>query len=1168
MPQAIPAVVAAISYVGSAASAVVAGTATLAQIATVAAVGIGAGVGGIAAAKALTPEIGSQGAAVRWEANPDAPLRFAFGRVGVKGSIIDAAIYGPDRMYVSFACTVSAAGPIKRFVSFRAGDYYMTFDSAGAAVNEPYRGEMWLSTRLGAQPDTALSLPSGLKNGAAFPGWNSGRKLSGSACYLVTLGENSKRSAYEGKVPAFVTVIEGLFCYDPRQDSTYPGGSGACRLNNPATWVWTQNPILFALKWTLGLWEGPTGKGAPQVDYQVGGIGAKVESIRLTTVVEAANMADANGWTSAAWPSTDDDKAQVLDGFLKAGGARYAEIAGQIAFIHRAAPRAPVFTVRARDTAGPVEIDTASSKLNRINTVRPRYWSEAHEWEMTALPEVTATEWQIEDGQGVAVKRTRGADYTFVDQPKQARELASLEISNSREGIRGRVPLRPYMDPEPGNTFIFDEPDFALSNLKCIVLKVEDNTENDTVVVTFETETDGKYPYAYGQTPSPPPAQELDPYDPTYVTPPLPIDWTITPRPGSGAGLPTFDLSGVVSNDTATSLLVEFYEVPSGANPNDTPPVDTGWQSAGVWPPTATSIPITVQPDRYYWVGVKYIRNSNYSDRQVWGPYLAGKLLAEVPADDPIWEDLYQSAKDLLKGAIEDAQALLEEERKREIGVADVLDRLGLGLLLDPVERTALIKSETLVEGVGPTGLPETLVQMRTRLVAADAANAASAAQALIDAKVYTDGLRNDAAIAYATYTAMGTAISASAASVQSWTTAQIAGAVANLVTASQLATSLATAKGQWESYATAAAARAVIGLDTVAAREAALATAKGQWESYATAAAARAVIGLDTVAAREAALATAKGQWESYASAAAASAVIGLDTVALREAAIAATVLQLRSETTEAITTATATLATQTSLNGVSAIAALALSTANGNEAYAALSVEANNWLTSIRVNGVSRSIDFVSEVFSLRSSSSGIRSEYRGGVWYIYDPDAGVRTMYGKSFGGSAKLQWWTGPASITEGSETKANAFVYIAMTAPRFGGSDVVASGGLGYTAGSMSVARGTSPTTIATLTSSTSTSLVEVSSTAASDGPESEAPVVTTYLYGVSGGVETLLASKAMTPGGVGDPITYVFPPVQAAYPTFRVKVRGTGPSSATGIANVDVTLKITPLATA
>ena len=613
------------------------------------------------------------------------------------------------------------------------------------------------------------------------------------------------------------------------------------------------------------------------------------------------------------------------------------------------------------------------------------------------------------------------------------------------------------------------------------------------------------------------------------VATPVEAVWSVTPRGTAedGTSQPVLVVSGTVTDPAVGRVAIAYGLTETGP-----------WNGSYEGPAGTVSHEIKgLVSSVDYWVLITYASPQGVAGGSlVIGPRTTSALTAGVGAGDPIWEDLYQSAKDLLKGAIEDAQALLEEERKREIGVADVLDRLGLGLLLDPVERTALIKSETLVEGVGPTGLPETLVQMRTRLVAADAANAASAAQALIDAKVYTDGLRNDAAIAYATYTAMGTAISASAASVQSWTTAQIAGAVANLVTASQMATSLATAKGQWESYATAAAANAVIGLDTVAAREAALATARGQWESY--------------------------------ASAAAASAVVGLDTVALREAAIAATVLQLRSETTDAITTATATLATQTSLNGVSAIAALALSTANGNEAYAALSVEANGWLTALRVNGVSREIGVVAEVFSLRSSSSGIRSEYRGGVWYIYDPDAGVRTMYGKSFGGSAKLQWWTGPASIAEGSETKANAFVYIAMTAPRFGGSDVVASGGLGYTAGSMSVARGTSPTTIATLTSSTSTSLVEVSSTAASDGPESEAPVVTTYLYGVSGGVETLLASKAMTPGGVGDPITYVFPPVQAAYPTFRVKVRGTGPSSATGIANVDVTLKITPLATA
>ncbi len=1085
------------------------------------------------------PQVGQSGRTFEFVIDPDGPIPFAAGRVGVAGSVIHRDTFGPDLMYYGIPFVLSGAGPITAIESFKADDYPMAFDANGGATTEPYRQELFFRSVLGHQPaPAALTTPSGFKNGATLPGWTSAHKLSGKAAGVIFMAENSKGSAFPtGEIKPLVQMM-GLKGWDPTLDSTYPGGSGPCRLHDSSTWVTLTCPILWALKWALGLWEGPTLKGAPAhgstTDYQVGGIGAKLSGIDVPAFVAASNIAKANGWTVSAYPNTDDDKHQVLQSFLQTGGAIYSQRAGKISCISRAAPRSSIVTISAADTAGPLEIDAAASRIDRINTLRPRFWSPAHRWQMTALDgEVTAESYREEDG----AVRSRGIDYPYVSNAVQAAQLAALQIANTREGIAGVIPLKPHLQRiRPGDAFTITEPGFVLNGLKCLCLNTDYDPATGVVRVSFVSETDGKYPFALGQSPTPPTPQVLTPVDPRYVTPPLPIDWTIIPRPGSGAGLPTFDLSGVVSNDTATSILVEFYEVPSGANPNDTPPVDTGWQSAGVWPPTATSIPITVQPDRYYWIGVKYIRNSNYSDRQVWGPYLAGKLLAEVPADDPIWEDLYQSAKDLLKGAIEDAQALLEEERKREIGVADVLDRLGLGLLLDPVERTALIKSETLVEGVGPTGLPETLVQMRTRLVAADAANAASAAQALIDAKVYTDGLRNDAAIAYATYTAMGTAISASAAGVQSWTTAQIAGAVANLVTASQLATSLATAKGQWESYATAAAANAVIGLDTVAAREAALATAKGQWESY--------------------------------ASAAAASAVIGLDTVALREAAIAATVLQLRSETTEAITTATATLATQTSLNGVSAIAALALSTANGNEAYAALSVEANGWLTALRVNGVSREIGVVAEVFSLRSSSSGIRSEYRGGVWYIYDPDAGVRTMYGKSFGGSAKLQWWTGPASITEGSETKANAFVYIAMTAPRFGGSDVVASGGLGYTAGSMSVARGTSPTTIATLTSSTSTSLVEVSSTAESDGPKSEAPVVTTYLYGVSGGVETLLASKAMTPGGVGDPITYVFPPVQAAYPTFRVKVRGTGPSSATGIANVDVTLKITPLATA
>lgn len=1160
MPQAIPAVVAAISYVGSAASAVVAGTATLAQIATVAAVGIGAGVGGIAASKALTPEIGSQGAAVRWEANPDAPLRFAFGRVGVKGSIIDAAIYGPDRMYVSFACTVSAAGPIKRFVSFRAGDYYMTFDGAGAAVNEPYRGEMWLSTRLGAQPDTALSLPSGLKNGAAFPGWGTARKLSGSACYLVTLGENSKRSAYEGKVPGFVTVIEGLFCYDPRQDSTYPGGSGSCRLNNPATWVWTQNPILFALKWTLGLWEGPTGKGAPQVDYQVGGIGAKVESIRLATVVEAANVADANGWTSAAWPSTDDDKAQVLDGFLKAGGARYAEIAGQIAFIHRAAPRAPVFTIRARDTAGPVEIDTASSKLNRINTVRPRYWSEAHEWEMTALPEVTATEWQIEDGQGVAVKRTRGADFTFVDQPKQARELASLEISNSREGIRGRVPLRPYMDPEPGNTFIFDEPDFALSNLKCIVLEVEDNTENDTVVVTFEAETDGKYPYAYGQTPSPPPAQELDPYDPTYVTPPLPGDWTITLRPPApgGGGLPSFDLTGVVSNDTATAIIVEYGSTATGP-----------WTQAYQGPPTVTNIPIEgLQPGATYFIAIQYQRNQNYSERYVYGPYTA-PLLDPSP-NAPSLVDLEERVTDAFGEDIADVEGALDEAR------ADI-DAQGAEI--------------AAARGDQPS-LNSRIVQVNQARIEGDTSNAQ--AIALVEARTAnTEADIIDLENALATETgARAQAIQQVTAKLAARPNMQINGGFENGTAGIGWGGSSVVVDDVWGRsvrFIPGGPGTQVMVWPSVSVLPGRAYTFSGDMALFMADGAEPvqsffAVDGFNGATPLGAIALTVQGKLigthdfdasdarrQAYAisfetpsncdriviKGVVADPVSTINYWSVRQGKLEFGSLPATTYSAEAAQTALAASVTEHSL------ALIGLET---QQALARWEVVANaSGGKPARIGLTSSSLgSFVAlDAPFIFWGDNTVFDDATDTLQTTVGPNIRV-LAFGAPFGASGNLLEWWGPSSIAIGSMTTANGLNGRMTTAP-YVFDNVVVTVAARFAAGTVTVFRTTSSTTAAQLTS-TGTVLVEASVTSTSED-DVTAPIVTADVVGVSsGGVETVLATKSVGSGLPEDPLVYTFAPVQGSYPTYRVKVRGSGPVSKNGQSTVEVTLKTSPVA--
>ena len=110
-----------------------------------------------------------------------------------------------------------------------------------------------------------------------------------------------------------------------------------------------------------------------------------------------------------------------------AGGAIYAQRAGKISCIQRAAPRTSIVTVSAYDTAGPLEIDTAASRIDRINTIRPRFWSPAHRWQMTAMEEVTAASYQTEDGG----KRTRGIDYPFVSDARQASQLAALQIAGA-----------------------------------------------------------------------------------------------------------------------------------------------------------------------------------------------------------------------------------------------------------------------------------------------------------------------------------------------------------------------------------------------------------------------------------------------------------------------------------------------------------------------------------------------------------------------------------------------------------------------------------------------------------------------------------------------------------------------------------------------------------------
>ena len=571
-----------------------------------------------AAMSALQPQVGGQsGRTFEFVIDPDGPIPFAAGRVGVAGSVIHRDTFGPDLMYYGMPFVLSGAGPITAIESFMADDYPMSFDANGGATTEPYRQELFFRSVLGHQPaSAALTTPSGLKNGTTLPGWTASHKLSGKAAGLIVMAENSKGSAFPtGEVKPLIQLL-GLKGWDPTLDSTYPGGSGPCRLHDPGTWVTLTCPILWALKWSLGLWEGPNGKGAPQVDHQVGGIGAKLSGIDVPAFVAASNIAKANGWTVSAYPNTDDDKHQVLEAFLQAGGAIYSQRAGKISCISRAAPRTSIVTISAADTAGPLEIDTAASRIDRINTIRPRFWSPAHRWQMTAMEEVTAASYQTEDGG----KRTRGIDYPFVSDARQAGQLAALQIANTREGIAGVIPLKPHLQRiRPGDAFTITEAGFVLNGLKCLCLNTDYDPATGVVRVSFVSETDAKYPFALGQDPTPPTPQVLTPVDPRYVSPPAPGDWTVAAETlvENGSSIPIIAFTGACENATAESVIFEF-------RPVDNPP--RLWAGAGVEGPAVERKEVggPITQGTAYEGAVSYRRGNNVSDRLVLGPVTVG----------------------------------------------------------------------------------------------------------------------------------------------------------------------------------------------------------------------------------------------------------------------------------------------------------------------------------------------------------------------------------------------------------------------------------------------------------------------------------------------------------------------------------------------------------------
>lgn len=476
--------------------------ATFATIGTIA--GVVSGVAGIGA-QLLTKPPPARGSETKIQIGVEPPSPMLLGEAYSAGILRHDTGYGatlkkvpnPYRFMVTVA---SVAGPLTActpMVDFQP-------------VSSWYSGYLWIESQLGASPEASALTP----HFAGAPGWNSSSKLSGQAALGISALFDKDGKRFASGLPMLGAVWQGVAVYDPRLDSTYPGGSGAHRIDDESTWAYSDNPALHAIAYAYGRYQ--NGK-------KVFGIGQPVEGIDLARFVAWANVCEANGWTISGTIYEPGDRWANLKDIMSAGCGEPI-VSGGVLSVRYRAPQVSLATITEEDIADDdLSITAMQSYRDRINGIVPKYRSPAHNWEFVSAAKVSLPAYVTEDGEEKVEER----QWNLVKDVDQVAEMAAYALLDARELGPITVTLKPqWRWVKPGVCLTCDFPSLDFEG-DAIVLQREIDPATMKVKLTLIGETPEKHAFCLGQTGVAPPtpalgqsAQERDELSAAALTPP------------------------------------------------------------------------------------------------------------------------------------------------------------------------------------------------------------------------------------------------------------------------------------------------------------------------------------------------------------------------------------------------------------------------------------------------------------------------------------------------------------------------------------------------------------------------------------------------------------------------------------------------------------------------
>lgn len=386
--------------------------------------------------------------------------------------------------YRGMVMVYSGAGPLEQLVELQT-DF--------AAVSSYFSGFLATDTQLGATPESTALVPP---LSAPMPSWGASSKLSGQAAVLWNFKFDKDGKRFASGLPVLGAVWKGVKVYDPRLDTTYPGGSGSQRIDDETTWAYSDNPALHALTYAYGRYQN---------GVQTFGIGVPATALRVAEFVAMANVCEANGWRLSGVVYEPGDRWNNLKDILAAGAAEPVFAGGTLGVRFRA-PSVALDTITEGDLADEsASVTSMQSYRDRLNAIVPKYRSPDHNWELVAADAVRVTEYETEDGE----EKIEEIPYNLVRDADQAAQLAAYRLVDGRElGPITLVCLPRLRSYRPGECLALSLPSLGLDT-DAIILTRQIDPSTMKVTLTLIGETAAKHAFALGLTGTPPPTPAL-----------------------------------------------------------------------------------------------------------------------------------------------------------------------------------------------------------------------------------------------------------------------------------------------------------------------------------------------------------------------------------------------------------------------------------------------------------------------------------------------------------------------------------------------------------------------------------------------------------------------------------------------------------------------------------